>query len=280
MVCSIKKYFNFFLGLVLMSISFNIFIKEVNIILGMSGISLMFENKLGYDAAIVLLIGNILFIVLSFIFLGFKTTKNSIIGSLLYPLVVKLTEFITVDFGSTESILIAIFGSVLLGLGLGLVFKAGYTTGGIDIMNQIVSKYLKIPIGKSLLLTDTIIISSGYLLFGFETFVYTILSLYIVSIVTDKIMLGISNSKTFFIFTDKEEEIKNLIIKRFKTGVTLLDAHGGYTNKPKKVIMCVMQTKEYIRLKEEIFKIDKDVDFLITDSYEVAGGLHKYEEVV
>ena len=263
-----------------MSIAFNLFIKEVNIILGMSGIALMFENKLGFDAATVLLVGNVLFIILSFIFLGFNMTKNSIIGSLLYPLFVKLTENIVINFGNTEALLIAIFGSVLLGLGLGLVFKAGYTTGGIDIMNQIVSKYLKIPIGKALLICDAVIISSGYFLFGFETFVYTIVSLYITSIVTDKIMIGISNSKTFFIFTDKEDDIKNLIIKKFKTGVTLLDAHGGYTNKPKKVIMCVMQTKSYIKLKEEIFKIDKDADFLITDSYEVAGGLHKYEEVV
>jgi len=281
MECKIlKKYFNFLLGLILMALAFNLFIKEVNIILGMSGISLMFKAKLGYDAATVLLVGNILFIILSFIFLGFKSTRNSIVGSLLFPLFVKLTESIRVDFGTTESLLIAIVGSALLGLGLGLVFKAGYTTGGIDIMNQIVAKYFKIPIGKALIICDAIIISSGYFLFGFETFVYTIVSLYITGMITDKIMLGISNSKTFFIFTDKEKEIKELIIKEFKTGVTLLDAQGGYTNKKKKVLLCVMQTKSYIRLKEEIFKIDKDVDFLITDSYEVAGGLKKYEEVV
>ena len=261
-----------------MSIAFNIFIKEVNIIIGMSGIAIMFEKLLSYDASLVLLIGNIIFLLLSFILLGSKMTKNSIIGSLLYPLTVKLTENIVVDFGNTEPILIAIFGSVLLGLGIGFVFKAGYTTGGIDIMNQIVSKYFKIQIGKALIITDFIIIACGYFIFGFETFVYTIMSLYIVGLVTDKIMIGISNSKTFFIFSDKEQEIKEKIINDFKTGVTLLEAQGGYTNQPKKVIMCVMENKSYIKLKEEIFKIDKEADFLITDSYEVVGGLNKYKE--
>lgn len=276
----VKKYFNFFAGLIIMAVAFNVFIKTVNIVTGMSGISLMFERKLGYDAAIVLMIGNILFILLSFIFLGFNKTKNSIIGSLLFPVAVKLTESINVNFGTTEPILIAICGSALLGLGIGLVFKAGYTTGGMDIMNQIVSKYCKIPIGKSLLITDSIIISIGYFLFGFETFVYTIMSLYIMSIVTDKIMIGISNSKTFFIFTNKDGEIKELITKKLKTGVTIIDARGGYTSKEIKVIMCIIETKSYIKLKEEMLKIDENIDFLITDSYEVAGGLHKYKEVV
>lgn len=263
-----------------MAVGFNTFLKDLNIVQGVSGIALMFERTLGYDTSLVIFIANIFFLLLGLIFLGVKVTKSCIPESILFPIFIKITEWINIDFGKTETILIIISGAIIYGIGIGLVYKSSFSTGGTGILNHIFSKYLKIPIGKALFLTSVIIMSCGYFLFGFETFIYSLLTMYIASVVTDKIMLGISDSKTFFIFTDKENEIKKLIINEFKTGVTMLDAHGGYTNRPKKIILCVMQTRNYIKLKEEILKIDKEADFVITDSYEVIGGLHKYEEVV
>ena len=201
----LKKVFYFIIGLLLMAIGFNTFLKDLNIVQGVSGIALMFERTLGYDTSLVILVANVIFLILGVIFLGVKVTRSCIPESILFPLFVKITEWITIDFGKTEPILITITGALVFGAGIGLVYKSGFATGGTGILNYIFSKYLKIPIGKALFLTSLIIISCGYFLFGFETFIYSLLTMYIASMVTDKIMLGISDSKTFFIFTDKEK---------------------------------------------------------------------------
>ena len=213
-------------------------------------------------------------LILSFFILGKEKTKNSIVGSLLYPVFVELTSHLVryIDLGSTETIVIVVFGSVLSGLGLGLIFKSGFTTGGTDILNQIVSDKAKISIGKSMLFTDGIIILSSLFVFGWQKFIYSIINMYIISVMTDKVILGISNSKTFYIVTEHEEKVKNFVLNYLSHGVTVLEARGGYTNSKQKVIMCTIPTSEYFKAKEGIHAIDKNAFFLVTDAYEVYGG--------
>jgi uncharacterized membrane-anchored protein YitT (DUF2179 family) len=89
---------------------------------------------------------------------------------------------------------------------------------------------------------------------------------------TDRVILGVSKSKAFYIVTDKTEEVKSFIIKELGHSVTMFDAIGGFKGKDKKVIFCVIQTREYFKLKEGINKIDSESFFVVTDSYEVVGG--------
>ena len=165
-----------------------------------------------------------------------------------------------------------LFGAVLSGLGLGLIFKSGFTTGGTDIANQIVSKHFKVSIGNSMLFTDGLIIFSSLFVFGWSKFIYSVISMYIISVMTDKVILGISNSKAFYIITEHETAIKKFILSNLAHGVTVLEGRGGYTGNNQKVIMCIIQTKEYFVATEGIRKIDPDAFFLVTDSYEVYGG--------
>ena len=159
-----------------------------------------------------------------------------------------------------------------MGFGLGLIFKAGYTTGGSDILNQIVSKYFKISIGNSMYFTDGLIILCGIFAFGWIKLMYSIISLYIVSIMTDKVILGTSESKAFYIITSHETAVKKYIMEYLNHGVTVLDAHGGFTGNNQKVIMCIIPTKEYFLVKEGLHEIDKEAFFVVTDAYEVSGG--------
>lgn len=268
------RYIQFIFGVLLVAAAFNVFILPCEIVYGVGGIGVILNKVFGTEPSLVILIGSIILLVMSFILLGNEKTKNSIIGSLLYPLFVKLTEGLAnyVDFGNANIIVIVVFGAVITGFGLGLIFKSGFTTGGTDILNQIVAKYFKVSIGKSMFFTDGVIIASSILFFGIEKFMYSVISLYIISVMTDKVILGISQSKAFYIVTNHETDIKSFILRHLSHGVTVLDSRGGYTGDRKKVIMCIVPTKEYFLAREGILNIDPDAFFLVTDAYEVSGG--------
>ena len=218
---------------------------------------------------------------LSFVTLGFDKTKNSIIGSLLFPIFVELTEFIIpyINLGNTEPLLLTIFGAALSGFGYGLIFKSGYTTGGTDILNQIVAKYFKKSIGTSMFFTDGLIIGISLFFFGMQKFMYSVVNIVIISIMTDKVILGVSQSKTFFIITDSETAVKKFIMEYLDRGVTVIEARGGYTGNYQKMIMCTIPTKEYFIFKEGIESIDPNAFFMVTDAYEVSGGrIHRKDK--
>ena len=267
------RYAFFLLGLLLTSIAYNVFILPNNIVYGVGGLGVIFYRTMGIDPAIVIMIGSILLLMISYFTLGLEKTRNSIVGSLLYPIFVKMTGPLSgyLDFGATEIIVTVICGSVLNGFGLGLVFKSGFTTGGTDILNQIVAKYFKLSIGKAMLFTDGIIVSIALYVFGFQKFIYSIINMYLIGIMTDKVILGISESKSFYIITEHEDEIKDYILNNLSHGVTVLEARGGYTGNKLKVIMCIIPTKEYFKAKEGIKAIDPSAFFLVTDAYEVSG---------
>lgn len=264
----------FLLGLVIISIAFNVFILPTKIVYGMSGVGIILNNICGIDPSTVILIGDILLLILSLILLGYDKTKSSILGSLLYPVMVKLTAFIPnyIDVGNAEPLIMTLYGAVLSGFGLGLIFKAGYTTGGTDVLNQIASKYLKMSIGNAMLITDGLIILGGVFVFGWTQVMYSLISLYIISMMTDKVILGISQRKAFYIITNEENEVKKYVMNELNHGITELHAMGGFTGKKQAVLMCVIPTNEYYAFKEGIHKIDKNAFFVVTDAYEVYGG--------
>lgn len=273
----LKRYASFLLGILIVSFAFNIFILPNDIVFGVSGIAVMLKKLLNIDPSLTILIGSLLLLVLSYALMGKEKTANSVVGSLLYPIFVKLTEWVIplVDLGSTEPFLIAIFGAAISGFGLGLIFKAGFTTGGTDILNQIVSKYFKMSIGNAMFFTDGLIIVASLFIFGWQKFMYSIVSIVVISIMTDKVILGISQSKAFYIITDYETAVKKYILENLSHGVTVLETRGGYTGNAQKMIMCIIPTKEYYKVKEGIHSIDPDAFFLVTDAYEVSGGVIK-----
>lgn len=270
----LKRWAGFLLGVLIVAIAYNLFLLPAKVVYGVGGLGIIFNSLLKIDPSLVILVSSVILLFLSLILLGKEETKKTVIGSLLYPVFVKLTSSVDqiVDLSNTDPLLIVLFGAVISGFGLGLIFKAGFTTGGTDILNQIVSKYFKMSMGNSMFFTDGIIILSSVFVFGWTKIMYSIISLYIISIMTDKVILGISNSKAFYIITDHEEEVKKFVLKHLSHGVTILDAKGGFTGQNQKVIMCIIPTKEYFIAKEGIHEIDSNAFFVVTDAYEVSGG--------
>ena len=271
----IRDIIEFVIGCLFVALAFNLFMSPNNLVAGgVGGFSLILKHFFGINTSLTISIGNIILIILSFIILGKEKTKLTILGSILFPLFVSLTEHLStyISFMQSEMLLVAIFGGVLQGLGAGLIFRAGYSTGGTDILNMIVSKIFKISLGNSMFFTDGLIILIGAFVFGFNHLMYSIIILYIIATMTDKVVLGISDSKAFYIITEKEKEVKEFIINELKHSVTLFKATGGYNKENQTVLMSVIPTREYYKLKEGIYKIDKQAFFVVTDSYEVKGG--------
>lgn len=272
---SIKRYIEFFLGCLISAIAYNIFLAPNKIVAGgVSGVAIIFDYLFKVDNYITILIGNIILVIVCYFMMGKEKTKNTILGSLTFPLLVMLTaninDYLKIDIN--QLLLSSVFGGILLGLGGGMIFKAGFSTGGTDILNHIIAKYKKISVGTSILLTDGSIVLLSAFIFGPIRLMYSIIILYLTSIMSDRIILGISDSKAFYIITKEEKKVKEYILKYLSHGVTVFNATGGYNKKEEHVLMCVLPTKDYYRLKEGIHTIDKDAFFVVTDSYEVVGG--------
>ena len=271
----VKRIIEFVLGCFVVSVAYNLFIAPIELVPGgVGGIAIIVKGLTNIDNAITIFILNIFLLALSYILLGKEKTRASILGSILFPIFVWLTEDINVwlQIDNSRLLLSAISGGILFGLGAGLIFRAGFTTGGTDIVNQIISKYLKITIGKSMLLSDGLIVLLSSYFFGINHMLYSILVLYIVSIISDKIILGISDSKMFLIVTEKDEQVKDYIIKKLGHTVTIFKGKGGYKREKDDVLMTILPTKDYYLLRDGIKKIDKQAFFIITDTYEVFGG--------
>lgn len=267
---SIKKYAQAILGMMLVAIAFNLIIYPMEIVIGgTNGISIVLDKLFGIEPKLFIELFYIATLLLSLIMLGLKGTKNVILGSILYPLFVDLfsniTKYIELDYNN--KLLMFLVAAILIGIGEGLIFKNGLACGGTDIIKKIMNEKLKIQIGKCIFIIDAIIIVSGGLVFSIKTVLYAIIILYISSTITDKVILGISSKKMFYIMTSKPLEVKECISKELNCGVTELGVLGGYTDQKQKIIMCVIPTRDYIKLESRVNDIDNNAFFVITDTY-------------
>lgn len=269
------KYTSFIIGLFLIALAFNLFYSPHNIVTGgSSGVSIIFRELINNDPTITISVISIITLIISFLFLEWRTTKRTLIGSILFPIFVEGTAVIAnyIDLGNTSVLLLMIYGGVLTGIGNGLILKTGFTNGGLIVIAQIMHKYLKISLGKANLIINSTIVILGSFIFGIPNLLYAIITNIITSYFTDRILLGISDSKTFYIVTQNEEAIKEFIINNLHHSAVIINSQGGYQNKRQKTIMSVIPTKEYFIVKEVIKELDPNAFFLITDAYEVEGG--------
>lgn len=269
-----RRYLELIIGVFLLAIAFNLFMFPNKIVLNFSGIAIIINNFLGIEPSIIIFVLTVLLLVIGYFTIGPKKIKNTILGALGYPLLVELTKPLTnyIVIDNSDVLLSVIFGSFIYGIGQGLVFRAGFSTGGSDTVMQILNKYFKISLGKANMVLNLIIISLGVFTFGITRLMYSLVFLYILSAVMDKVILGISNAKAFYIITDYDKEIKTYITRKLGRGVTVIEARGGFTNNKEKLLMCIIPTREYFILKDAINEIDKDAVLLITDVYESKGS--------
>ena len=204
------------IGVFIMAITYNLFLLHYELVTGgTSGLAIIITDLFEISPALFIFIAELFLLVLSFFLLGAKTTGMTIIGALLFPFFISLTSNFCADLtpklNFDSMIIVTLISGILFGIGSGLVYKMGYSTGGSDILMQIINKYLHISSGVSLFLSNVFIIILGAFIFGLSKAIYGIIIIVINSIIVDKILLGISTSKVFYISTKKQEEIKGLL---------------------------------------------------------------------
>ena len=270
-----KRYVMLLLGCLIVAFSFNLFFLRYNIVcFGVSGVSIVL-SEFGVNPSIFIMIANLLLIVISYFFLGIDDVKNQIVGALTYPVFIELTLFVTemIDFGNLEMIVIAVMGGILAGIGYGLIYKSGFSTGGTDVIGNLICKYSKISMGSAMMFVNLAIIIFGKIVFSWETVMYAIVVAYLISVATDKILLGISNSKAFYIVVDKNKDdiVNDFLLSLPGVGSTIINANGGYSNDKQTLILAVAPTRMYFMIKEGLKEIDKNIFYLVCDSYEVSS---------
>lgn len=265
-----KKYLIFVIGILIVAVCFNLFFLSNNLAaFGVSGLAIIVDKKFNVDPSLFILISNIILIAISFMFLGKDYTKRTILGGILFPIFVRLTAFIPtyIDISKADLLAIAVVGGALTGIGSGLIYKENFGTAGTDIIDQLIHKYLRVPMGTAIILGDGIVVAAGGLVFGIEAFIYSCLTLMVISYICNKVVLGINRTKTFFIITKKEEKVKKYIIERLHSDVTIIDGKGGYNQHNGNVIMVNVDTRHYSKLKNAIKRIDKTAFVSVADSY-------------
>lgn len=267
-------------GVFLLALNYNLFLVPNNLVIGgTSGIAIILKKICGLEPSVFIYISSTILIILSFALLGKDETRNSIIGSILYPVFVSITaplaQILLKHLELDSTLLIVLIAGIICGVANGIIYKTGFTTGGSDILMKILNKYGKIPEGKSVFVINLIIMSFGAIIFGANKFVYSLIILYLNANLIDRILIGISDSKLFFIYTKQTEEVKSFILNDLKTGVTILNAQGGFSKENNDVLMCVVPTRDYYLFKETVLTIDEKAFFVINDCYEVSGGVKR-----
>ncbi|MBQ3142211.1 MAG: YitT family protein [Bacilli bacterium] len=269
------EFLMFLVGVSITAIAFNLFFVPNNYIsYGLTGISVILSHVVEITPVTVLFFGNMFLIGLSIVLLGMDRTSKSIFGALIFTLITYLTEDInTILNVSLENPILSVIASgVLFGVGEGLTFKAGYSSGGTSILALILNEYIKKPIGTIMNALGVAIIIAGGFTFGLENIMYSIIIVCISTYLINKITIGISDSKMFLIYTSKEIEVIDYIMNTFHNGVTKITSKGVYSNKKKNLLMCVVPSDKYTQLLKAIKLIDQNAFVSVSNCYEVYGG--------
>ncbi len=271
----IKRIIILLISLLVLSFVYNLLLLPTDLVAGgVNGIAIITNYVYEIDSSLMIFLISLSCLFFSLMYLGKERTLGSILATFIYPLFVKLTALLTqnITINYDDKFLIIIFAGVIGGLANGFIYKTGFSNGGLPIISQILYKYHKIPIAKSSMVINSIIIIIGSIFFGWSMLMYTIILVFINNLMIDKVLLGISNNKAFYIVTTKEKEVREYIMNNLKHTVTIFDVKGAFLEKKRNVLFSVIPKRDYYRLTEGIKLIDPKVFFVVEDAYEVKGG--------
>lgn len=267
---SIVEYVYVIVGAAIIAIGFNVFLLPNQVASGgVSGISTILNGLFGWNPGLIQYAFNIPLFIAGILLLGKKFGIKSFIGTVTLPFIVLLTN--SWSPWTDNPLLGALFGGIVVGIGIGLVFKGNASTGGTDLLAQIITKYTGITLGTSVLLIDGIIAISAALVFDLEKGLYALIGLYVTTKTIDIIQLGFSQSKMIYIITMKQDEVRDAIYAEINRGVTKLPAIGGYTGEARPVLMVVVYQTEFTKLKQLIKNVDPSAFVIVSNAYEVLG---------
>lgn len=277
----VKSYAVITLGSILYALAYNIFYAPNLVAMGgLTGLGQVLNAIIP-----VLPVGTTVFVMnVPLFFLGWKYIGGHLLVSSLYAMTFSSFAIDVLDmiyrFPPMDTMLAAIFGGALLGLGIGLVFSKGATTGGTDLIARLLKlKFAWLPMGTLVLIPDFIVIALAAMAFGkVETALYGIVSLFITTKVMDMVLYGLDSSKVAYIISDSCKEITDAVMAMDR-GATILHGEGAYSGDEKKVLMVAFKQKEIVPLKEKVNEIDPHAFLIVCDAHDILGeGFRTYSK--
>ncbi len=272
---NIKEFIFINIGLVLVAVGIYYFLIPNNLAAGgVSGLSMVVNHFMPQvPVGLLMLIMNVILFVVGFIFIGSSFGVKTIYSSfLLSGMIWILESFLPIKESLTGDIFLElIFGILIGGVGMAIVFLNNASTGGTDIIAKILNKYFHINIGKGVLMADFFITLTAIFAFGIKTGLYALLGVIINGFVIDSVIEGIETNKQVTIITEKVDIINAFIISELGRGATVYLAKGAYTNEQKEIITTVVDRKEFIKLRSFIKEVDSKAFITVNKIHETLG---------
>lgn len=266
------RFATLILGIYLLAINFQVFLKPLGIMAGGTNTVALVLEFYHIPSIWTIVLVSLALLLISFWGLGKQETRPFLLATLLYPIFVELTAPLVSFFPlEPENYLVyLLFAGMIQGFATGLIFKIGASPSGFAILSKIGYVRSHISISKSNFWINACLLGIGSFYLGLDSLLASILVLYLSMIVTDKVLLGSNRNKLFYIVTSKEKAVKHFLEKELKCGTTKLE---GTSTLGSTVLFCVLSTHQYFVLKEALLLLDPEAFFLITNAYEVSGGV-------
>ncbi|SHM95935.1 YitT family protein [Gracilibacillus kekensis] len=258
------------IGAFFVAIAFNVFLLPNEIASGgVAGVSTITKSLFNWEPSIVQWALNIPLFIAGIIILGKNFGAKSLVGTVVLPFYVFLTK--DVQPATEEPLLAAIFGGMIVGIGIGIVFRGKASTGGIDLAAQILHKYTGLPLGVCLAMFDGLIVLTASLVFSLEQGLYAIIALFVTSRTIDFVQVGLNTSKNIMVITNQPEQVRRILLNDIDRGVTIFNGSGGYTDEDRKVLMCVVHQNEFSKTTRAVKLIDPNAFVVAMNATEVLG---------
>lgn len=284
-----KQYLFLTLGVFIMAVAFYFFVIPSGIVVGgTTGIAMIIQRFIPIiPISVSAFVLNAILLFLALWLIGKKEFVRSLYGSLLFPAFLALFELVfpEIRYPEIDLLLLSLYSGGLIGLGFAIVIHYGGTTGGTDIAIQIVNKYTRFKLGTSIYIVESTIIVVGALTtpegwsVGLVNMLYAIVIVFLSGKMSDAFLLGAQSKMALNIVTEKPEQLKSAIFASFSRGMTEIDSVGGYTKRPKALLVMVIYHREYHYVTRIIADTDPSAFVYVTPATEVQGEWSPTEEV-
>ena len=266
------------LGSLIYAVGFQFFMYPNDIVTGgVTGIAMIINYLTRLPVGVLTIVMNIPLFLFSWKKFGLRFILLSLLSMVLCSVFVDLLAILPVSI-TQEPMLGAIYGGIIHGLGMGIVFQTGATTGGMDIIAKFLRRhYQHINIGTIILLLDIAVIGAFALIFKlYDRAMYALICMFATTKVIDFVLYGAVNSKVCYIITDQHLRMKDAIMEELQRGVTYLHGEGAFSHQEKQIILCVIKQRQIVELKRIVEDIDASAFVIVSDSREVFGKGFSY----
>lgn len=273
----IVDYFELMLGAVIQGIGLRLFMVPADLASGgVTGIAQLINHYVPWPIGLMVFAGNVPLFLLGWRFLGgrrfaLRTALSVVVYSAVIDVLPRLSIFPAK--GITDDIFLnSLYGAVVCGVGYGLVYRGGGTSGGSDILARILNHYRAMPMTQSYLIVDSAVILAAGFVFGWKPALYAIITLYVSGMVSETVLEGPATVRTAMVVTSAAKAVAERVLKEMERGVTIMQGTGAYTGEARPVIYCVITRSEVAQLKAIVQELDPEAFIVIGQAHEALGA--------